>query len=96
MATTTTPATYATNLFIPIENKNFDCYITSLFLSKKKEEGVEEFYSDKAMRDLFISNLLDNDIPRQLLRKTVQPDRTVNIALNMEIEQLAKKTNIKI
>ena len=36
----------------------------SLSLSKKKEKRVEDNYTDEAMRDHFISNMLDNDIPR--------------------------------
>ena len=37
------------------------------------------------IRDIFITNLLDDDIQRELLRDTVDPERALSIAVNMEM-----------
>ena len=72
-----------------------------VFLSKTEEgETVEKFYSilkelaencdfenrEKAIiRDIFITNMLDDDIQREPLRETVEPERALSIAVNMEM-----------
>ena len=38
------------------------------------------------IRDIFITNMLDDDIQRELLRHTVDPDRAISIAVNMKME----------
>ena len=37
------------------------------------------------IRDIFITNMLDDDIQRELLRDTVDPERALSIAVNMEM-----------
>ena len=37
------------------------------------------------IRDIFITNMLDYDIQRELLRDTVDPERALSIAVNMEM-----------
>ena len=67
---------------------------------QKKGEMVEQFYSilkelvencdfenreEVIIRDIFITNTLDDDIQRELLRDTVYPERALSIAVNMEM-----------
>ena len=37
------------------------------------------------IRDIFITNMLDNDIQRELLPDTVDPERALSRAVNMEM-----------
>ena len=85
--------------FIRPRNITFDCYV--FFSRKqKKGEAVEQFYSilkelaencdfesrgELLIRDIFIINMLDDDIQRQLLRDTVDPERALSIVVNMEM-----------
>ena len=85
--------------FIRPRNITFDRYV--FFSRKqKKGERVEQFYSilkelaencdfenreEVIIRDIFITNLLDDDIQRELLRDTVDPERALSIAVNMEM-----------
>ena len=85
--------------FIHPRNTTFDRYV--LFSRKqKKDEIVEQFYSilkelsencdfenreEVIIRDIFITNMLDDDIQRELLRDTVDPERALSIAFNMEM-----------
>ena len=85
--------------FIRPRNITFDCYV--FFSRKqKKGETVEQFYiilkelaenidfenrEEGIIRDIFITNMLDDDIQRELLRDTVDPERAVSIAVNMEM-----------
>ena len=80
-------------------NITFDCYV--FFSRKqKKGETVEQFYSilkelaencdfenreEAIIKDIFITNMLDDDIQRELLRDTVDPERALSIAVNMEM-----------
>ena len=67
---------------------------------QKKGETVEQFYSilkelaencdlenreEVIIGDIFITNMLDDDIQRELLRDTVDPERALSIAVNMEM-----------
>ena len=77
----------------------FDRYV--FFSRKQeKGETVEQFYSilnelaencdfenreEVIIRDIFITNMLDDDIQRELLRHTVDPKRALRIAVNMEM-----------
>ena len=79
-----------------IDTISFDRYL--FFSRKqKKGETVEQFYSilkelaeicdfenreEAIIRDIFITNMLDDDIQRELLRDTVEPDC---IAVDMEM-----------
>ena len=85
--------------FIRPRNITVDRYV--FFSRKqKKGETVEQFYSilkelakncdfenreEVIIRDIFITNMLDDDIQRELLRDTVDPERALSIAVNMEI-----------
>ena len=85
--------------FIRPRNITFDCYVP-FSGEQKKDETVEQFYSDfkefaedsdfenreeAIIKDIFITNMLDDDIQRELLRDTVEPERTLCIAVNMEM-----------
>ena len=77
----------------------FDRYV--FFSRKqKKGETVEQFYSilkelaencdfenreEVIIRDISITNMLDEDIQRELLRNTVEPERALSIAVNVEM-----------
>ena len=85
--------------FIRPRNITFDRYV--FFSRKqKKGETVEQFYSilkelaencdfenreEVIVRDIFITNMLNDDIQRKLLRDTVDPERALSIAVNMEM-----------
>ena len=77
----------------------FDRYVF-FFRKQKKDEKVEQFYSvpeelaencdfenleEAIIRDIFITNMLDDDIQREFLRDTVELERAHNIAVSMEI-----------
>ena len=85
--------------YIRPRNITFDRYV--FFSRKqKKGETVEQFYSilkelaencdfenreDVIIRDIFIKNMLDDDIQGELLRDTVDPERALSFAVNMEL-----------
>ena len=85
--------------FIRPRNITFHRYV--FFSRKqKKDETVEQFYSilkelpencnfenreEAIIRDIFITNMLDDDIQRELLRDTVDPERALSIAVYMEM-----------
>ena len=83
--------------FIRPRNITFDRYVF-LSRKQKKGETVEQFYSilkelaencdfenreEVIIRDIFITNMLDDDIQREFLRDTVDPERALTIAVNM-------------
>ena len=85
--------------FIRPRNITFDRYVFFSW-KQKKGETVEQFYSilkelaencdfenreEVIIRDVFMTNMLDDDIQRELLRDTVDPERAVSIAVNMEM-----------
>ena len=85
--------------FIRPRNITFDRYV--FFSRKqKKGETVEQFYSilkelaencdfenreEAIIREIFITNMFDDDIQRELLRDTVEPEMALSIAVNMEM-----------
>ena len=85
--------------FIRPRNITFDRYV--FFSRKQeKSEAVEQFYSilkelaencdcenreEVIIRDTFITNMLDDDIQRDFLCDTVDPERALSIAVNMEM-----------
>ena len=85
--------------FIRPRNITFDRYV--FFSRKqKKGETVEQFYSilkdlaekcdfenreEAIVRDIFITNKLNENIQREILRDTVDPERAISIAVNMEV-----------
>ena len=86
--------------FIRPRNITFDHYV--FFSRKqKKGETVEQFYSiskelgencdfeyreEAIIRDIFITKILDDDIQREILRDTVDPERALSIAVKMEMD----------
>ena len=87
--------------FIRPRNITFDRYV--FFSRKqKKAETVEYFYSilkelskncdfenreEVIIRNIFITNMIDDDIQRELLRDTADPERALSLAVNMEMGQ---------
>ena len=85
--------------FIRPRNITFDRYV--FFSRKqKKGETVEQFYNilkelaencdfenweEFIIRDIFITNMLDDDIQRELRRDTVDPERPLSKAVNLEM-----------
>ena len=85
--------------FIRSRNITFDRYV--FFSRKqKKDETVEQFNSilkelaencdfenreEVIIRDIFITNMLDDDIHRELLSDTFDPERALSIAVNMKM-----------
>ena len=85
--------------FVRPRNITFDRNV--FFLRKqKKGEIVEQFYSiwkelaencdfesreEVIIREIFITNMLDDDIQRELLRDTVDPEKALSIAVNIEM-----------
>ena len=85
--------------FIRPRNITFDRYVF-ISRKQKKAETVKQFYSnlkelaencdfesreEVIIRDIFITNMLDDDIQRELLRDTIDQDRALSIAVNMEM-----------
>ena len=85
--------------FIRPRNITFD-RLVFFSRKQKKGETVEQFYSilkelaencdfenreEAIIRDIFITNMLDDDIQRELLRDTVEPESALSIAVNMEM-----------
>ena len=84
--------------FIRPRNITFDRYV--FFSRKQKKGiMVEKFYSilkqlaencdfenreEVIIKDIFITKILDDDIQRELLRDTVEPERALSIAVNMD------------
>ena len=84
--------------FIRPRNITFDRHV--FFSRKKKDETVEQFHSDLKelaekcdfenceeviIRDNIITNMLEDDIQRELLRDTVEPEKALSVAVNMEM-----------
>ena len=53
-------------------------------LSENCDPGNQE---DILIRDLFIANMQDPEIQRELLRKTLEPAQALRLAINMELGQ---------
>ena len=85
--------------FIQPRNITFDCYV--FFSKKQKKcETVKQFHSvlneltencdfenreEVIIGDIFITNMLDDDIQREILRDTVEREKALRIAVNMEM-----------
>ena len=82
-------------------NITFDRYML-LTTKQMKRESIEHFFSklkelsenydlrnqeDTLMRDLFIANMQDPEILRELLRETLEPAQSLRLAINMELGQ---------
>ena len=87
--------------FIRQRNITFDRYML-LTTKQPKGESIEHFFGklkelsencdlgnqeDTLIRDLFIANMQDPEIQRELLRETLEPAQALRLAINMEIGQ---------
>ena len=96
--------------FIRIHNITFDRYLF-LTRKQQKGEPIEKFYGhlkefsencdlgekgDTIIRDVFIANMQNEDIQKELLKETVEQDKALAIAINIEmgtLNQLKKNAN---
>ena len=87
--------------FIRQRNITFDRYVL-LTTKQTRGESIEHFFGklkelsencelgseeDTLIRDLFIANMLDPEIQRELLRETLEPAQALRLAINMELGQ---------
>ena len=83
--------------FNRIHNITFDRYLF-LTRKQQKGEPIEKFYGhlkelsencdfgekgDTIIRDVFIANMQNEDIQKELLKETVEPDKALAIAINI-------------
>ena len=88
--------------FIRQRNITFDRYML-LTTKQSKRESIEHFFAklkelsgncdlgdqeDALIKDLFIANMQDQEIQRELLRETLEPPQALRLAINMELGQL--------
>ena len=88
--------------FIRIRNITFDRYLF-LTRKQQKRELIEKFYGhlkelsencdlgekgDAIIRDVFIANMQNEDIQKEHLKETVEPDKALAIAINIEMGNL--------
>ena len=88
--------------FIRVHNTTFDRYLF-LTRKQQKGEPIEKFYGhlkelsencdlgekgDTINRDVFIANRQNEDIRKELLKETVEPDKSLAIAINIEMGTL--------
>ena len=88
--------------FIRIHYITFDRYLF-LTRKQQKGEPIEKFYvhlkelsencdlgekGDTIIRDVFIANMQNEDIKKELLKETVEPDKALAIAINIEMGTL--------
>ena len=87
--------------FIRQRNITFDRYML-LTTKQSKGESIEHFFGkqkelsencelgsqeDTLIRDLFIANMQDPEIQRELLRETLEPAQALRLAIDMELGQ---------
>ena len=85
--------------FIRIHNITFDRYLF-LTRKQQKGEPIEKFYGhlaelsencdlrekgDTIIRDVLIANMQNEDNQKELLKETVEPDKALAIAINIEM-----------
>ena len=83
----------------PSTEHNFDRHVF-LITKQLRGETVEHFYGklnqltescdfenkkETLIRDVFITNLLDSEIQKELLKQTVEPRQALELAVNMEL-----------
>ena len=88
--------------FIRIHKITFNRYLF-LTRKQQKGEPIEKFYGhlkelsencdlgekgDTIIRDVFIANMQNEDIQKELLKETVEPDKALAIAINIEMGTL--------
>ena len=87
--------------FICPRNITFDRYKV-LTIKRSQGESIEHFFGklmklskncelvnqeETLIRDLFIANMQETEIQKELLRKTVEPAQTLRLAISMELLQ---------
>ena len=83
-------------VFIGPQNITFDCHVSSI-TKQLWDETVEQFYEklkfgdfenkeETLIRDVFTTNLIDPEIPEELLKQTVEPRQALDLAKNMKRE----------
>ena len=87
---------------IRVHNITFDRYLF-LTRKEQKGEPIENFYGhlkelskncdlgekgDSIIRDVFIANMQNEDIQKEILKETVEPDKVLAIAINIEMGTL--------
>ena len=85
--------------FIRPRNITFDRHVF-LITKQLRGETVEHFYGtlkelegncdfenkdQTLIRDVFITNLIDPEVQKELLKQTVEPRQALKLAINMEI-----------
>ena len=88
--------------FTRIHNITFDRFLF-LTRKQQKREPIEKFYGhlkelsenwglgekgDTIIRDVFIANMQNEDIQKELLKELVEPDKALAIATNIEMGTL--------
>ena len=88
--------------FIRIHNITFDRYLF-LTRKQQKGEPIEKFYGhlkelsencdlgdkgDTIIRDVFIANIQNEDVQKELLKETVDPEKALAMAINIEMGTL--------
>ena len=88
-------------IFIRIHKITFDRYL--LTRKQQKGELIEKFYGhlkelsencdlgekgDTIIEDVFIANMQNEDSQKELLKETVEPDKALTIAINIEMGTL--------
>ena len=88
--------------FVRTRNITFDRYLF-LTRKQQKGEPIEKFYGhlkelsencdlgenwETIIRDVFIANMQNEDIQKELLKETVEPDKALAIAINIEMGTL--------
>ena len=86
--------------FIRIHHITFDCYLF-LTRRQQKGEPIDKFYGhlkelsencdlgekgDTIIRDVSVASLQNEDIQKELPKETVEPDKALAIAINIEIK----------
>ena len=90
--------------FIRVHNITFDQYLF-LTRKQQKGEPIETFYGhlkelsencdlgqngDTIIRDVFIANIQNEDIQKELLKETVEPDKALAIEINIQMGTLSQ------
>ena len=85
--------------FIRPRNVTFDRYLL-LTRQQQREETIEQFHSalrslaehcqlgaleEELLRDIFTANMTDHEIQRELLKVTLSPERTLEVAIGIEL-----------
>ena len=92
--------------FIRPRNITFDCHVF-LITKQPRGETVKHFYGkaencdfenkeETLIRDVFITNRMDPEIQKELLKQTVEPRQNLELAINMELMELGMQNQHQI